>query len=61
MNEDSQYDVKGRATAKPRKTALKQDLKDIGRMIMGTGKDNTGKGGRERREAIDKKVRDAGG
>lgn len=60
MNDDSQYEVRGRATATPRKTTIKQDLRDIGRMAVGFAKSSlSGRGGRERRQAIDDRVEKA--
>lgn len=47
-------DASGRVTAR-RNTTVMQDLRDIGRMATG------GRGGRQRRQAIDDKVKRDGG
>lgn len=47
----------GPVIAKPRKTTIKQDLKDIGRMAIGFSKSAlSGRGGRERSQAIEDRV-----
>jgi hypothetical protein len=52
-------DKNGRVTAR-RNTTLKEDLRDIGRMVTGFSASSlSGRGGRERSQALDDKVTEA--